>query len=262
MKTHDFLLELGTEELPPKLLLNLSNSLRDNFNQELDNLNLSFNSIKAYATPRRLAISISELQSKQRDQVIDKKGPSTQSPEMAINGFAKSCGVSVSELEKKQLGGKEYFFYSKQESGQNIEDLLPAIIEKSINDIPITRAMKWGDSDYSFVRPVHWLVVMLDDEIVKANIMGLDSGRESKGLRFSGSNLEFAHAKDYESMMSNEAQILVDFDKRKELIRSQILSVAKTNNAEVVIDESLLDEVCALVEYPKAFSGCFDNFII
>jgi len=259
MKTHDFLLELGTEELPPKLLLNLSNSLRDNFNQELDNLNLSFNSIKAYATPRRLAISISELQSKQRDQVIDKKGPSTQSPEMAINGFAKSCGVSVSELEKKQLGGKEYFFYSKQESGQNIEDLLPAIIEKSINDIPITRAMKWGDSDYSFVRPVHWLVVMLDDEIVKANIMGLDSGRESKGLRFSGSNLEFAHAKDYESMMSNEAKILVDFDKRKELIRSQILSVAKTNNAEVVIDESLLDEVCALVEYPKAFSGSFDK---
>ena len=259
MKTHDFLLELGTEELPPKLLLKLSNSLRDNFNQELDNLNLSFNSIKAYATPRRLAISISELQSKQRDQVIDKKGPSTQSPEMAINGFAKSCGVSVSELEKKQLGGKEYFFYSKQESGQNIEDLLPAIIEKSINDIPITRAMKWGDSDYSFVRPVHWLVVMLDDEIVKANIMGLDSGRESKGLRFSDSNLEFAHAKDYESMMSNEAQILVDFDKRKELIRSQILSVAKTNNAEVVIDESLLDEVCALVEYPKAFSGSFDK---
>jgi len=259
MKTHDFLLELGTEELPPKLLLKLSNSLRDNLSQELNKLNISSKTIKAFATPRRLAVSISELQSKQQDQIIEKKGPSTQSPEMAVNGFAKSCGVNVDELEIKELGGKEYFFYTKEESGQEIRDLLPAIIEKSIKDIPITRAMKWGDSDYSFVRPVHWLVVMLDKDIVKANIMGLESGRESKGLRFSGSNLEFAHAKNYESMMNKEAKILVDFGKRKELIRSQILAVAKTNNAEVVIDESLLDEVCALVEYPKAFSGSFDK---
>ena len=259
MKTHDFLLELGTEELPPKLLLKLSNSLRDNLSQELNKLNISSKTIKAFATPRRLAVSISELQSKQQDQIIEKKGPSTQSPEMAVNGFAKSCGVNVDELEIKELGGKEYFFYTKEEPGQNIRDLLPAIIEKSIKNIPITRAMKWGESDYSFVRPVHWLVVMLDKEIVKANIMGLESGRESKGLRFSGSNIEFAHAKDYESMMNKEAKILVDFGKRKELIRSQILAVAKTKNAEVVIDESLLDEVCALVEYPKAFSGSFDK---
>ena len=259
MKTHDFLLELGTEELPPKLLLKLSNSLRDNFEQELNKLNLNFNNIKAFATPRRLAITISELQSKQQDQVIEKKGPSTQSPEMAINGFAKSCGVSVDELEKKELAGKEYFFYSKEEPGQSIKDLLPSIIEKSIKDIPITRSMKWGDSDYSFVRPVHWLVVMLDKDVVNANIMGLKSGRESKGLRFQDSILKFTHANEYENLMSQKAQILVDFNKRKELIRDQILSVAKTNNAEVVIDESLLDEVCALVEYPRAFSGSFDK---
>ncbi len=259
MKTHDFLLELGTEELPPKLLLKLSNSLKDNFEQELNKLNLNFNNTKAFATPRRLAISISELQSKQQDQVIEKKGPSTQSPEMAINGFAKSCGVSVDELEKKELAGKEYFFYSKEEPGQSIKDLLPSIIERSIKDIPITRSMKWGDSDYSFVRPVHWLVVMLDKDVVNANIMGLKSGRESKGLRFQDSILKFTHANEYENLMSQKAQILVDFNKRKELIRDQILSVAKTNNAEVVIDESLLDEVCALVEYPRAFSGSFDK---
>ena len=259
MKTHDFLLELGTEELPPKLLLKLSNSLRDNFEQELNKLNLNFNNTKAFATPRRLAVTISELQSKQQDQVIEKKGPSTQSPEMAINGFAKSCGVSVDELEKKELAGKEYFFYSKEEPGQSIKDLLPSIIERSIKDIPITRSMKWGDSDYSFVRPVHWLVVMLDKDVVNANIMGLKSGRESKGLRFHDLNLKFSHANEYENLMSQKAQILVDFNKRKELIRDQILSVAKTNNAEVVIDESLLDEVCALVEYPRAFSGSFDK---
>ena len=259
MKSHDFLLELGTEELPPKLLLSLSNSLKDNLSHELNKLNISSSIIKAFATPRRLAISVSELQSKQQDQVIEKKGPSTQSPETAINGFANSCGVLVDELEKKELGGKEYFFYSKEEPGENIKDLLPAIIEKSIKDIPITRAMKWGDSEYSFVRPVHWLVLMLDKDIVNANIMGLESGRVSRGLRFQEVSLNFSHANEYEQTMKDKAQILVDFSKRKELIRSQILSVAKTKNAEVIIDESLLDEVCALVEYPMAFCGSFDK---
>ena len=259
MKTHDFLLELGTEELPPKLLLKLSKALKDNLSSELEKLSIKSDSIKAFATPRRLAISISELQSKQQDQVLEKKGPSTQSPEMAINGFAKSCGVDVSELEKKELGGKEYFYYSKEETGQSVSELLPEAIEKSIKDIPITRAMKWGSSDYSFVRPVHWLVIMLDKNIVPAKIMGLESNRITKGLRFIDPIIELKHAKDYEQVMSDKAQILVDFAKRKELIRDQVLSVAQKNNAEVVIDESLLDEVCALVEYPRAFSGSFDK---
>lgn len=259
MKTHDFLLELGTEELPPKLLLKLSNALKDNLSSELKKLNIGFDTIKAFATPRRLAITISAVQGKQLDQIIEKKGPSIQSPEMAISGFAKSCGVDVSELEKKELGGKEYFFYSKEETGQSVNELLPEVIEKSIKDIPITRAMKWGSSDYSFVRPVHWLVVMLDKDIVPAKIMGLESNRITKGLRFIDPIIELKHAKDYEQVMSDKAQILVDFAKRKELIRDQVLYVAQKNNAEVVIDESLLDEVCALVEYPRAFSGSFDK---
>ena len=259
MKTHDFLLELGTEELPPKLLLKLSNALKDNLSSELKKLNIGFDTIKAFATPRRLAITISAVQGKQLDQIIEKKGPSIQSPEMAISGFAKSCGVDVSELEKKELGGKEYFYYSKEETGQSVGELLPEAIETSIKDIPITRAMKWGSSDYSFVRPVHWLVVMLDKNIVPAKIMGLESNRITKGLRFIDPIIELKHAKDYEQVMSDKAQILVDFAKRKELIRDQVLSVAQKNNAEVVIDESLLDEVCALVEYPRAFSGSFDK---
>ena len=259
MKTHDFLLELGTEELPPKLLLKLSESLKNNIIDELKKINISSNSVVAFATPRRLAVSITELQSKQKDQIIEKKGPSTESPEMAIKGFAKSCGVDLSKLEKKQLGNKEYYFYSKEEAGQNISSLLPNIIESSIKNIPITRAMKWGNSDYSFVRPVHWLVMMLDKEIVPAKIMGLESGRITKGLRFQKNlTIELSHANQYESVMSKSAQIIVDFKKRKEIIREQVLCVAKENNAEVVIDDSLLDEVCALVEYPRAFAGKFD----
>ena len=260
MKTHDFLLELGTEELPPKLLVKLSSSLKDNIINELKQLNISTSNVTAYATPRRLAITIAELQSKQQDQIIEKKGPLVESPDKAIKGFAKSCGVGISELEKRSLGNKEYYFYKAKEAGKSIQSLLPRVIESSINNIPITRAMKWGDLDYSFVRPVHWLVMMLDNEVVPAHIMGLESGNTTKGLRSNeDTHLEISHANKYHSIMLNEAKIEVDFNKRKEIIRQQVLSVAKTNNAEVVIDDSLLDEVCALVEYPRAFSGSFDK---
>ena len=260
MKTQDFLLELGTEELPPKLLVKLSSSLKDNIVNELKQLNISTSNVTAYATPRRLAITIAELQSKQQDQIIEKKGPLVESPDKAIKGFAKSCGVGISELEKRSLGNKEYYFYKAKEAGKSIQSLLPRVIESSINNIPITRAMKWGDLDYSFVRPVHWLVMMLDNEVVPAHIMGLESGNTTKGLRSNeDTHLEISHANKYHSIMLNEAKIEVDFNKRKEIIRQQVLSVAKTNNAEVVIDDSLLDEICALVEYPRAFSGSFDK---
>lgn len=260
MKTQDFLLELGTEELPPKLLVKLSSSLKDNIINELKQLNISTSNATAYATPRRLAITIGELQSKQQDQIIEKKGPLVESPDKAIKGFAKSCGVGISELEKRSLGDKEYYFYKAKEAGKSIQSLLPRVIESSINNIPITRAMKWGDLEYSFVRPVHWLVIMLDNEVVPAHIMGLESGNTTKGLRSNDDTLlEISHANKYRSIMLNEAKIEVDFNKRKEIIRQQVLSVAKTKNAEVVIDDSLLDEVCALVEYPRAFSGSFDK---
>jgi glycyl-tRNA synthetase beta chain len=260
MKTQDFLLELGTEELPPKLLLKLSESLKNNIINELEQLNISMSNVIAYATPRRLAITIAELQSKQQDQIIEKKGPSVESPDKAIEGFAKSCGVDISELEKRSLGNKEYYFYKTQETGKSIQSLLPRVIESSINNIPITRAMKWGNLDYSFVRPVHWLVMMLDNEVVPAHIMGLESGNTTRGLRSNKDLLlEIFHANDYHSIMLNKAKIEVDFNKRKEIIRQQVLTVAKTKNAEVVIDELLLDEVCALVEFPRAFSGKFDK---
>ena len=260
MKTQDFLLELGTEELPPKLLVKLSSSLKDNIIKELKQLNISTSNVIAYATPRRLAITIAELQSKQQDQIIEKKGPSVESSDKAIEGFSKSCGVDISELEKRSLGNKEYYFYKAQETGKSIQSLLPRVIESSINNIPITRAMKWGNLDYSFVRPVHWLVMMLDNKVVPAHIMGLESGNTTKGLRSNeDSLLEISHANKYQSFMLNKAKIEVDFNKRKEIIRQQVLEVAKTKNAEVVIDDSLLDEVCALVEFPRAFSGKFDK---
>ena len=260
MKTQDFLLELGTEELPPKLLITLLNSLRDNLVEELEQLGIAIGKVSTFATPRRLAVSIFKIQSHQEDQLIERRGPSVDSPEKAIEGFAKSCGIDLNNLEKQSVSGKEYYFFHTKELGQKIEDLLPIVVEKAIKNIPIARAMKWGDLDYSFARPVHWLVMLLDDEVVPANIMGLVSGNRTKGLRSSDSSfLEIPHASEYQSFMRGKAQIEVDFNKRKEIIREQVTSLAKSCEAQVVIDESLLDEVCALVEYPRAFSGKFEE---
>ena len=260
MKTHDFLLELGTEELPPKLLKNLSNALKDNLVAELKSLDLTMGEVKAFSTPRRLAVSITHLQSEQADQLIERKGPAVGAPEKAIEGFSRSNGVDVSALERQTLGDKEYYFFKSEKAGEKIKTLLPNAVEKAINNIPITRAMQWGDLDYSFVRPVHWLVILLDDVVVPANIMGLDSGNTTRGLRFTGEQLfEVSHANQYRNIMADKAQIEVDFVTRREMIRAQVNTVAKANNATAVIDEFLLDEVCALVEYPKAFSGHFDE---
>ena len=223
MKTHDFLLELGTEELPPNLLIKLSNALRDNLVDELNLFGIAIGKVSAFATPRRLAVNILKIQSHQEDRLLEKKGPSVESPEKAIEGFAKSCGVDSSSLEKRTIGGKKYYFFHTKEVGQPIKDLLPSFVEKAIKNIPITRAMKWGELDYSFARPVHWLVMMLDDEVVPANIMGLVSGNTTKGLRFSdSSSFEIPHASEYQSFMREKAQIEVDFNKRKEIIREQV----------------------------------------
>jgi glycyl-tRNA synthetase beta chain len=260
METHDFILELGTEELPPKLLPKLSNSLRDNLVEGLKNLGLEMGEVDCFATPRRLAVYINQLQAKQQEQFIEKKGPAIDSPDKAVEGFANSCGVDTINLEKQLVEGKEYYFYNTKKKGARTLDLLPMVVKSAINNIPITRAMQWGDFDYSFVRPVHWLVMMLDDKIVPVKIMGLLSGNKSRGLRFSNdSTIEIPSAAKYQATMRKKAKIEVDFDLRKELIRRQVIAIASEKNAEVVIDESLLEEVCALVEYPQAFLGNFDK---
>ena len=260
MEKHDFILELGTEELPPKLLRKLSNSLRDNLVTELENLGLEMGKVDCFATPRRLAVFIKQLQSKQKSQLIEKKGPAIGSPDKAVEGFAKSCGIDKINLKKQHSEGKEYYFYKTRMKGEKVFDLLPIAVKSAIKNIPVTRAMQWGDSDYSFVRPVHWLVMMLDEKIVPSKIMGLSSGNKSRGLRFSNDSIiEIPSAAKYQATMRKKAKIEVDFDLRKELIRQQVIAIASDKNAEAVIDDSLLEEVCALIEYPHAFLGNFDK---
>ena len=260
MNTNDFLLELGTEELPPKLLPKLSASLKDNMVSELAAHKLDFSTIEAFATPRRLALLVKDLQSEQADQTVERKGPAVGAPEQAVAGFAKSCGVEASALEIRTLGKAEYYFFTSEQKGANTTDLLEAIVSQAIKQIPIAKPMRWGDLDYTFVRPVHWLIMLFGTDVVPAKVMGLTAGNTTRGLRFTGDKtFAITKADEYRQTLLDQAVIEPSFDIRKDLIRAQVEQVAKDNGATAVIDESLLAEVTALVEYPYAFSGEFDE---
>lgn len=264
MNTQNFLLELGTEELPYKSLKQLSTSLSHNLTNQLSEFNISYGKVDSFSTPRRLAVLVHDLQLQQDNQIIERKGPVLGASNQAIEGFARSCGVSKGELSIKKLAKAEYYFFNKEEKGLETRCLLENIVQMAIKKIPIDRAMRWGVSDFSFVRPVHWLVLMLDTDVVPATVMGLTSGNETHGMRWTGEQ-KFCidNAKDYQKTLMEKAQIEVDFDTRKTIIRKQVIQIANDNNAIAVIDESLLDEVCALVEHPCAFSGKFDeNFLV
>jgi glycyl-tRNA synthetase beta chain len=260
MNTQDFLLELGCEELPPKGLQQLSNALTQYLTAEFDKLRLSYSSVESFATPRRLAVLVSHLQLQQNNQTIERKGPSISAPDQAIEGFAKSCGVAKNALAQKAFGKTQYYFFTKQQKGLKTIDLLESAVATAIQNIPIAKPMRWSDLDTYFVRPTHWLIMLLGSDIVPASMMGLTSGNTTRGLRFTGEpTFDITCAKNYQKTLLEKAQIEVDFNTRKEMIRRQVIQVAKNNNAMAVIDESLLNEVCALVEYPRVFSGSFSS---
>lgn len=260
MKTADFLLELGVEELPAKSLLRLSNDLGEQFEGQLDAFNLSYAQIDLFATPRRLSLLVHDLQLQQSTQTKQRKGPAVGASAQAIIGFAKSCGVEENLLEKKTLKGGDYYYFSKQQTGQKAIDLLAQITSTALQKTPIAKPMRWGDKAFKFARPLDWLVMILGNQIVPADIMGLHSSNRSKGLRFADKKtLTIKNAKDYQHILLNETKIEVDFQQRRENIRQQVKKVAADNQAIAVIDEDLLTEVCALVELPLAFLGGFDR---
>jgi glycyl-tRNA synthetase beta chain len=256
----DFLLEIQTEELPPKLLLQFMQSLADNVAKDLKKCNLTYQEIKPFATPRRLAVIVIDLAEKQDDIHIDKKGPSVTANENAIQGFAKSNGVSVESLIIEHTDKGDYYYFKDRKQGQYTKELLANISENAIKNIPITRPMRWADNEFSFIRPVHSLILLFGDEVIPATIMNLSSGNTTKGLRFAkNTTITIPTASSYEQVMLDRANIQVDFVKRKATITEQINTLVTAQNLEIIENQALLDEVCSLVEYPQAFLGQFDK---
>ena len=260
MSHADFLFELGTEELPPKSLQTLQNALRDSIVKQLAALNLTHGPVTAYATPRRLAVIIDQLQLQQADRQESRRGPSLSAPEKAAQGFARSCGVELAALEVIDTDKGQYYNFEKNVSGAATSSLLAAVIEQALADLPIAKRMRWGASRADFVRPVHWFILMLNNELVDANVFGLSNSRETRGHRFHCQQaITINSPASYAQQLREEGQVIVDIAERKQIIRDQVAVEAKKVGANAVISDSLLNEVSALVEWPVSLCGRFDE---
>tara|TARA_B100001167_G_scaffold35284_1_gene19613 strand:- start:4156 stop:6234 length:2079 start_codon:yes stop_codon:yes gene_type:complete len=267
MPSRDFLVEIGTEELPPKALDNLAASLEQGIVKGLNREELNFTASYRYATPRRLAVLIHELQPQQADKTIERLGPAVSAaftgqgaPTKAAQGFARSCGVAVEELDRSKSGDVEKLVFSLKESGRPVQDLLPRLVRDALEQLPVPKRMRWGNFREEFVRPVHWVVMMYGNKTIPALLLGVEANHFSYGHRFNfNKKILIKNAKDYEALLEEKGGVIPDFNKRKGLIRELVENEGAKAGAVAVIDEALLDEVTSLVEYPVALTGKFEE---
>jgi len=263
----DLLLELGTEELPPKALKKLSQAFTDNIVDGLKKAGFEINDVESYAAPRRLAVLIKNITSSQPDREIERKGPSLKAaydddgePTKAVMGFARSCGVDVAELQQQETAKGAWLIFKTTEKGHLLADLIEDIINHSLSRLPIPKRMRWGSSDAEFVRPVHWLVLLHGKNVLNAEVLGLKSSATTFGHRFhSPGKIVLADASSYKDKLLSEGFVIADFAQRKQSIKQQVFEAAKKLDGEAVIDEDLLDEVTALNEWPIAVAGEFEE---
>lgn len=259
------LFELGCEELPPKSLKPLRDALQASVTEQLNEAEISFDSIKAFAAPRRLALQIQGISDKQPDRSEQKRGPAIKAafdaegnPTRAAMGFAKGLGIEASELITINTDKGDYVGYEQVIHGQATTELLAAIFQTALDNLPIAKRMRSGASRNEFVRPVQWAVLMQDSTIIDATIQGHQTGTQTRGHRFHSPNYhEIAHANDYEELLGG-LKVVADFDKRQMLIKNQVKALADEVNADAIVPQDLLDEVTALVDFPIALRASFE----
>ncbi len=267
MPNNNLLLELGTEELPPKSLNNLRQTLQQNIESRLGQAELAHGKIESFATPRRLAILIHDLADRQPDQNVEKRGPAVKSAfeangeaTKALAGFMRGCGVAdPSQLDTITTDKGDYLVYRATKRGLELASLLEELVDAALTALPVARRMRWGKSRLEFVRPVQWLVCLYGSSVIPIQLFGKEAGNTSSGHRFmSAGQFNIATANDYvEACRGN--YVLADFNERKNLIREQIVELASSEGAHLQVDEALLDEVTSLVEWPRALAGGFDS---
>ena len=267
MSKQDLLIEIGTEELPPKALKKLSDAFTSGIVTGLEKAELDFGEVKPYATPRRLAVLVHNLDTTQSDKEVEKRGPAVKAafdgdgnPTKATEGFARSCGVSPSDLETMETDKGAWLVYRSTQQGQATAELIPGIVQDSLNKLPIPKRMRWGDLDAEFVRPVHWIVMLFGDDVIDAEILSVKSGRDTFGHRFHHANpIYLGEPAAYAPILETTGHVIADFADRREAIRAQVMEAAENNDGKAVIDEALLDEVTGLVEWPLAVVGSFEE---
>jgi glycyl-tRNA synthetase beta chain len=265
--TRDFLVELGTEELPPLALPELEKAFATGIRTGLSEAGLPHGELRSFATPRRLAVLVRELAALQPAQTVKLKGPPVSAafdkegkPTVAATRFAEKCGVEVGALGRITEGKGEFLHFAGSKPGLTTVGLLPAIVQRSLDALPIPKRMRWGSSAAEFVRPVHWLVLMFGADVVPARILDTDSGNRTRGHRFMAPReLVLAHPADYETTLRDAGKVIADFAARRAEIREQVAAAGKQSGGNALLDDELLDEVTALVEWPSAVAGEFET---
>lgn len=261
---HNFLLEIGLEEIPAHVVTSSISQLQQRVSSFLAEQRIDYQEIKVFSTPRRLAIQVMALADAQPDIEEEVKGPakkialdSNNNWSKAAQGFVRGQGLTVDDITFKELKGVEYVYVTKFIKGQPIERVLPEL-KKQIMAMTFPTTMKWGNYSFEYVRPIKWIVALLDDKVIPFSILDIVADRTSRGHRFLGHEVTFADALDYEEKLMADF-VIADADKRKQLIKKQIEQIRLTNNWNVVLDENLLEEVNNLVEWPTAFTGSFKD---
>ncbi|MBT8129851.1 MAG: glycine--tRNA ligase subunit beta [Gammaproteobacteria bacterium] len=263
----DLLVEIGTEELPPKALQRLSDAFTRSVADGLEESGLQIGIVQPFATPRRLAVLVKDVPEAQPDRDIERKGPSLKAaydadgkPTRAVEGFARSCGVSVEDLEQQETDKGTWLVFRAKEKGRPVEELVPAIVDQSLARLPIPKRMRWGDSSAEFVRPVHWVVMMHGKKVINGDVLGVSSGNKTRGHRFHANReIVLSSAGEYAEKLASEGFVIADSEQRKQSIRGQVIQAAETLAGNAVINDDLLAEVTALNEWPIAVAGEFEK---
>jgi glycyl-tRNA synthetase beta chain len=269
-KARDFLVEIGTEEMPPKALLPLMEAFAEQLAAGIDDARLGHGEVRAYASPRRLAVIVQDLATAQDDRAVEQKGPPTRiafdddgKPTAAAEAFAKKCGVAVHDLERVETDKGEWLVFNTVEEGRGAAELMTEIIERALGNLPIPRRMRWGAGDAEFVRPVHWVVLLHGKDVLETSIMGIATGRETRGHRYHSSGpISIAKPGDYLAALESEGHVIADFARRREMIREGVEAAADRVGGTIVDGESLYDEVASLVEWPVPIVGAFDEMYL
>ncbi|QSX37295.1 glycine--tRNA ligase subunit beta [Shewanella sedimentimangrovi] len=267
MNFENLLIEIGTEELPPKALRNLAESFAANFTDELAKAELSHGAVEWYAAPRRLALSVKQLATAQQDKMVEKRGPAVASafdadgkPTKAAEGWARGNGISVDQAERLKTDKGEWLVHNAKVEGVATETLIAAMTQKALDKLPIPKPMRWGAGSTQFIRPVHTVTLLLGSELVAGEVLGINSDRIIRGHRFMGeASFSLDHADNYLSALKERGKVIADYQERKALIKRDAEKAAAVIGGNADIEEALLEEVTSLVEWPVVLTASFEE---
>ena len=266
MNFENLLIELGTEELPPKALRKLAESFLANFTEELTKADLAFKSAVWYAAPRRLAINVTELALAQADKVVEKRGPAVSSafdgegkPTKAAEGWARGNGITVDQAERLVTDKGEWLVYNAKVEGVETKSLIAAMAQRALDKLPIPKPMRWGSSKTQFIRPVHTATMLLGSELIEGELLGIKSARNVRGHRFMGTGFELDHADNYLTLLKEKGKVIADYESRNAIIKADAEKAAAKIGGTADIEDDLLEEVTSLVEWPVVLTASFEE---